>query len=270
MVGSIYALISLGFNVIFRTTGVLNFAQGEFVMIGGVFAAWLHGKGMPLPVALAGGVLGAGLVGVLVDFLAIRPARQARPVILIIITVGVSIVLRALAALAWGTDRFHLPPLQPGDVVLGGIHVEWQNLWMLGTATICMAALAVFFHRTDLGRAMRACSENPEGARLCGVNPGKVSALAFGLSALLAGVAGVLLTPMLSMQFDQGTMLGLKGFSAAILGGLGNPVGGVLSGLLLGILEQLSAWVSSVYKETLALTLVVLVLVLRPKGVFAK
>jgi branched-chain amino acid transport system permease protein len=102
------------------------------------------------------------------------------------------------------------------------------------------------------------------------VNPSRVSALAFGLSALLGGIAGVLLTPMVSMQFDQGTMLGLKGFSAAILGGLGNPVGGVLSGVLLGVLEQLSAWVSSVYKETLALALVVVVLLARPKGIFGK
>lgn len=271
MVGSIYALISLGFNVIYRTTGVLNFAQGEFVMIGGVLAAWLYAKGtVPLAVAMAAGAVGAGAVGVLVDLLAIRPARKAKPVILIIITVGVSIVLRALAALAWGTDRFHLPPVQPGSIAAGGIQVEWQNLWMLGTAAVCMVALAFFFRATDIGRAMRACSENPDGARLCGVNPYRVSALAFGLSALLAGVAGVLLTPMLSMQFDQGTMLGLKGFSAAIIGGLGNPVGGVLSGLLLGILEQMSAWISSVYKETLALAIVVLVLVLRPKGVFGK
>ncbi|MCX6905400.1 MAG: branched-chain amino acid ABC transporter permease, partial [Verrucomicrobia bacterium] len=127
-----------------------------------------------------------------------------------------------------------------------------------------------FFRFSTTGRAMRACSENAEAARLCGVSPGRMSALAFGLSAMLAGVAGVLLTPMLSMQFDQGTMLGLKGFSAAILGGLGNPVGGVVSGLLLGVVEQWSAWVSSVYKETLALAMVVAVLLLRPGGVFGR
>jgi branched-chain amino acid transport system permease protein len=117
---------------------------------------------------------------------------------------------------------------------------------------------------------MRACAENPEAARLCGVSPGRMSGMAFGLSALLAGIAGVLLTPMVSMQFDQGTMLGLKGFSAAILGGLGNPVGGVLSGVLLGVLEQYSAWLSSAYKETLALAVVVVVLLARPKGVFSR
>ncbi|MGO8678498.1 MAG: branched-chain amino acid ABC transporter permease [Limisphaerales bacterium] len=271
MVGSIYALISLGFNVIFRTTGVLNFAQGEFVMIGGVLSAWLYGTGrVSLGAAMGLGVLGAGVVGVLVDLLAIRPVRKAKPVIQIIITVGVSIVLKALAGLVLGTDRFHLPPIRPGSVEVGGIQVELQSLWILGTAAVCMAGLGLFFHSTTAGRAMRACAENPDAARLCGVNPGRVSALAFGLSALMAGMAGVLLTPMVSMQFDQGTMLGLKGFSAAILGGLGNPVGGVLTGVLLGVLEQLSAWMSSVYKETLALALVVVVLLLRPKGVFSK
>lgn len=271
MIGSIYALISLGFNVIYRTTGVLNFAQGEFVMIGGIFAAWLYAKGvMPLLGCLVLGLLGAGMAGVVVEALAIRPARHASTVNQIIITVGVSIILRALSALVWGTDRFHLPPLMTGSTRIAGLQIESQNFVMLGAATVCMAALALFFRYSPTGRAMRACSENPDAARLCGVSLERMSALAFGLSAMLAGMAGILLTPMLSMQFDQGTMLGLKGFSAAILGGLGNPIGGVLSGLLLGIVEQWSAWVSSVYKETLALALVVIVLLLRPKGVFAR
>lgn len=271
MIGSIYALISLGFNVIYRTTGVLNFAQGEFVMIGGLLAAWLQATGrIPLFAALLGGIAGAAIVGFLVDALAIRPARHAKPVVHIIITVGVSIVLRNLASLIWGTEPYHLPPLQPGVTRLAGVPVEYQSLWMLAAAGLCMAALALFFRYGSMGRAMRACAENPEAARLCGVSPGRMSAAAFALSAALAGIGGVLLTPMLSMSFDRGTMLGLKGFSAAILGGLGQPVGGVVSGLLLGVLEQYSAWVSSVYKETLALTFVVLVLLFRPRGLFAK
>lgn len=271
MIGSIYALISLGFNVIYRTTGILNFAQGEFVMIGGIVAAWLAGLGtVPVAGVVAGGVLAAGLAGLAVDALAIRPVRRAEPTVAIIVTVGVSIILRAAVALIWGTEPFHLAPLQAGAFRVGGVPVEFQNLWMVVAAAVCMALLAVFFKFTATGRAMRACSDNPEAARLCGVNPGRMSALAFGWSAALAGIAGVLLTPLLSMRFDQGTMLGLKGFSAAILGGLGHPIGGVVSGLLLGVLEQGSAWVSSVYKETLALGLVVVVLLVRPKGLFTK
>lgn len=269
MVGSIYALISLGFNVIYRTTGVLNFAQGEFVAIGGLLSAWVFARGnVPVWAAILAGALGAAFSGWLVDRLAIRPARSAQPAILVIITVGASIVLRAAAALIWGTDPCHLPPLTPGSADLGGIKVEYQNLWMLGAAAACMAALAFFFRHTATGRAMRACSEDPLGARLCGVSPEKMSSLAFTLSAFLGGLGGALLTPVLSMSYDRGTMLGLKGFSAAIVGGLGHPAGGVVSGLLLGVLEQYSAWFSSVYKETLALGIVVVILLVRPKGLW--
>ena len=270
IIGGIYALISLGFNVIYRTTGVLNFAQGEFVMLGGILAAWIYGISNSLWLALLGGVVGAGIAGLLVDTLAIRPVRKASPVVHVIITVGVSIILRSIAALIWGTDPYHLPPLQNGNVDVLGIPIERQNLWMLFIGLLCMVFLALFFRRTSTGRAMRACSENAEAARLCGVDIGKMSALCFTMSAMLAGLAGILLTPSLSMSFDRGTMLGLKGFAAAILGGLGHPVGGVAGGLLLGILEQYCAWYSSAYKETLALGLVVLALLFRPKGLFSR
>lgn len=271
MIGSIYALISLGFNVIYRTTGVLNFAQGEFVMVGGLSAAWACGTGrVPLAGAIGIGLATAAAVGWLVDALAIRPLRQASASVQIIATVGVSICLRALAAILWGTDPCHLPPLQPGSVQLAGVAVEIQNLWMLGTGAVGMVALALGFRWTATGRAMRACAENPEAARLCGVNPGRMSALAFTLSALLGGLGGILLTPVLSMSYDRGTMLGLKGFAAAIIGGLGHPVAGVAGGLILGVLEQCSAWYSSLYKETLALSLVVILLLLRPKGLLAR
>jgi branched-chain amino acid transport system permease protein len=271
MIGSIYALISLGFNVIYRTTGVLNLAQGEFVMWGGVMAGWTHGVlGWPLGWAIVAGVLGTAVASLVVDQLAIRPARASAPVVQIIITVGISIVLRSTAALIWGTEPYHLPPIQAGGVQFLGVFLEYQNLWLLAVVAVCMTALALFFKNTRLGRAMRACAENPEASRLCGVSPVRMSALAFGLSAMLAGLGGVLLTPMLSMSFDRGTMLGLKGFSAAILGGLGHPVGGVLSGLFLGVLEQFSVWYSSVYKETLALSIVVLVLLFRPRGLFTR
>ena len=271
MIGGIYALVSLGFNIIYRTTGILNFAQGEFVMIGGVVSAWAAARwGCPLAVAGLAGVLAAGLAGLAVDALAIRPVRRAAPVVAIIVTVGVSIVLRALVALTLGTEPFHLEPLQAGSFRLAGVPVEYQSLWMSAAAAVCMVLTALFFKTTTAGRAMRACADNPEAARLCGVNPGRMSAAAFGISAALAGMAGVLVTPMISMRFDQGTMMGLKGFSAAILGGLGNPAGGVASGLLLGVLEQGAAWGSSAYKETAALSLVIIVLLARPKGLFTR
>jgi branched-chain amino acid transport system permease protein len=271
MIGGIYALITLGFNMIYKTTGILNFAQGEFVMVGGMTAAWLQTTAhLPLAVAILGGVLVATITGWLVDRLAIYPARKQSPVIHVIITVAVSIVLRSLAGLVWGTDPMHLSPVQEGGFSLGSAFIEYQNLWLCVAALLCMGIMAFIFKRTRLGRAMRACADNRDAARLCGVSPVKMSATSFAVSAALAGIAGVMITPMISMSFDRGTLLGLKGFSAAILGGLGNPVGGVIGGLALGILEQTAAYYSSLYKEILSLSVVVIMLLLRPKGLFSR
>lgn len=271
-VGGIYALISLGFNVIQRTTGILNFAQGEFVMVGGLGAAWLWG-GVGLPVALAmpgGAVLAAG-VGWISYQAALRPAAGTSLTTRIIITIGLSIVLRAAAALAWGTDPRQLPPLAEGGLTLpGGAVLDWQSLAVLAAVAACMPALAWFFRCTATGRAMQACAGDPDAARLCGIRPDRVAAQAFTLSAFLAGLAGVLLTPMLSMSFDRGAMLGLKGFAAAILGGVGHPVAGVAGGLTLGILEQFACWGSSVYKDTLALAAVLALLLIRPRGLLVR
>ena len=271
ILGSVYALISLGFNVIYRTTGVLNFAQGEFVMVGGMAAAWAATTpGWPMPYAILFGAGAATLVGVLLDVLAVQPVRRAGPVIQIIVTIGASIMLRGVAALVWGTDPVHLPELATGAHIIAGTEIDTQSLLVVGVAAVCMLLLTLFFRFTTAGRAMKACADNAEAARLCGVRISRMSMLAFGMSALLGGIGGILLTPRLSMSFTGGTMLGLKGFSAAVLGGLGNPVGGVVGGVLLGVLEQYSCWYSSLYKDTLALAIVVLVLLIRPRGLFSK
>ena len=271
IIGSIYALISLGFNVIYRTTGVINFAQGEFVMIGGVVTGWAYTTlAWPLPLAIGAGVLAAALIGVLIDVLAIRPLRTATPVIHIIITIGASIIIRSCAALLWGTEPYHLPVLKDGSLTLAGVPIDYHSLLIVVIAALCMALLTLFFHYTTVGMAMKACADNVEAARLCGVRSGRISATAFGLSGLLGGIGGVLITPVLSMGFDQGTMLGLKGFAAAILGGIGNPIGGVVGGLAMGVLEQGCTWFNSVYKDSLALAIVVVILLIRPRGLLTK
>ncbi len=270
IIGSVYALISLGFNVIYKTTGIINFAQGEFVMVGGVTAgvAWgmLH---WPLAVAMLVGIAAAGLVGLLLDVLAIRPVRKASPVTHIIITIGASIVIKALVSLKI-TDPQSLAAAVDGSTKLGKTVVNYNDLLGVAVAAACMLALSGFFRFTTTGRAMRACADNPEGAKLSGVPIGRMSSAAFSLSALLAGVAGVLITPSTSMDFSRGTMLGLKGFAAAILGGLGNPIGGVIGGLLLGILEVFTSWRWSEYKDALALAIVVVILLVRPRGLLSK
>jgi branched-chain amino acid transport system permease protein len=272
IIGSIYALISLGFNVIYNTTGVINFAQGEFVMVGGVASAGavelLH---WPLWLGLIFGALVAAFVGVLLDVLAIRPARKASPITLIIITIGASIVIRAITSLVGKkTEAYNLPVFKEGFVKIAGVNVDYQSLLVVAVAASCMLLLTIFFRYTTTGRAMKACAENREAARLCGVSASRMSTIAFGVSAMLGGIGGMMVTPILSMRFDQGTMLGLKGFSAAILGGIGNPVGGVVGGVLIGILEQYGCVISSVYKDTLALAIVVIILLIRPKGLLSR
>jgi branched-chain amino acid transport system permease protein len=240
-------------------------------MIGGVAAAWAFSvMHWPLAVALLFGVLVAGLVGLLLDVLGLRPARKANKVTQIIITIGGAIVIRSAASLIWGTEESHLPKLAEGSTHIAGANVDYHNLLIPAAAAICMILLTLFYRRTSAGRAMRACAENPGAARLCGVSVGQMSAAAFSVSAILGGIGGVMVTPMLSMNFERGTQLGLKGFAASILGVLGNPVGGVVGGLLIGVLEQYSCWFSSMYKETLALVVVVVILVLRPRGLLSK
>ncbi|MHB9130571.1 MAG: branched-chain amino acid ABC transporter permease [Armatimonadota bacterium] len=275
-IGCIYALISLGFNVIYRTTGVINFAQGEFVMVGGIAAAWADTHlvehnipGHLLWALLIGALIAAG-VGALLETLAIRPVRAASPVMQIIVTIGASIVLRAAASLIWGTEPFHLPVLKEGSLSIGGTNIDYQSLLIVPVAAACMLLLTLFFRNTAAGRAMRATAENREAARLCGVHTGRMSFLSFAISGLLGGIGGIMVTPILSMSFDRGTMLGLKGFAAATLGGLGNPVGGIIGGILMGVLEQYSCWFSSAYKDILALAIVVVILLVRPRGLLTK
>ena len=239
-------------------------------MVGGM-AAWANtALGWPLPLALLLGIGAAGLVGMLLELLAVRPVRAANPVMHIIVTIGASIVIRAAVSLIWGTDLYHLPPLREGSVHFAGMAYDLHSLLILPIAAACMLALVLFFRFTRAGQAMQACAENAEAARLCGVRVGRMSLLAFSISALLGGIGGVMVTPLLSMNSEGGTMLGLKGFSAAILGGSGNPVGGVVGGLLMGVLEQYSAWFSSLYKDTLALAVVVIILLVFPKGLLRR
>jgi len=272
MVGSVYALIALGFQIIYNTTGIINFAQGEFVMLAGVVAGWLHdAHHVPLWLAILTALAGVTLAGVMMEWLTIRPAADTSLLILIIITLGVSIMLKALASLFWGTDPFFLPDLSKGAVLrMAGIHVEGQYLVIMGGTVVIMLLLGLFFRYTRTGFAMRACFFNRPAARLVGIEVRRVSTISFGMSALLGGICGIMVTPVLSMNFAQGTMLGLKGFCAAILGGMGNPLGSVIGGLIIGLLEQLSCWFSSIYRDTLALTIVVIMLILRPQGILGE
>jgi len=271
-IGAIYALVALGFSIIFNASHVINFAQGEFVMIGGMATVSLIGTGLPLPLAMIAAVLLAALVGLALEKLAVEPARGAPVVTLIIITIGASIFLRGLAGLVWDKKLHTLPPFSGNTPIdVAGAALLPQSLWVLGVTLAIVLALSWFFGRTLLGKAMLATSNQRLAAQLVGINVRRVLLISFGLSAALGAVAGILITPIALTSWDVGVMLGLKGFAAAVLGGLGSGPGAVLGGLVLGIAEALSAgYVSSAYKDVIAFVLMLAVLFFMPSGILGR
>ncbi|HMM50001.1 MAG: branched-chain amino acid ABC transporter permease [Lautropia sp.] len=268
-IGAIYALVALGFSIIFNASHVLNFAQGEFVMIGGMSAVSFIGMGLPMPLALLCAVAVTGVVGLLLEWLAVGRARRFDVVTLIIITIGASIFLRGLAQLVWDKSIHALPPLS-GDAPISilGATIVPQSLWVIGVTVVVVAALTWFFNRTLLGKAMLATSYNRFAAQLVGIEVRKVLFASFGLAAALGAVAGVLIAPITFTSYDAGIMLGLKGFAAAMLGGLGSFPGAIIGGVLLGLLESLGAgYLSSAYKDVIAFVIILAVLFVRPDGI---
>jgi branched-chain amino acid transport system permease protein len=266
--GAIYALIALGFSIIFNATSIINFAQGEFVMLGALAVISFYSLGLSLPLAFCLAVVAVTLMGLVFERLAIRPARDSTPISLIIITVGGGVLLKGLAMLFWGKDAFTLPPFSGQQPLsLAGATILPQSLWIFGLTIVLVAALEIFFRFTILGKAMRAASFNPVAARLVGIRVSQMVQLSFALSAGLGATAGVMIAPITMGVYDMGTMLGLKGFCAAVIGGLGSIFGGVLGGLVLGVAEAFaSGMLSSGYRDAVAFLILLLVLFFRPQG----
>jgi branched-chain amino acid transport system permease protein len=267
-VGAIYALVALGFAIIYNASHVINFAQGEFVMIGGMAAAGFVEAGLPLPLAALLAVGGAMLVGLALEKLAIETARGASVVTLIIITIGASILLRGLASLLWD-KKIHSLPAFSGEapLMLGGATLLPQTLWVLGVTLVTVALLWWFFNRTLTGKAILAVSHNRLAAQLMGISVRRVLLVSFGLSAALGALAGVLIAPISFTSWDVGVMLGLKGFAAAILGGMGSGPGAIIGGLALGLIESLGAgYLSSAYKDVFAFVIILAALIFLPDG----
>lgn len=267
-VGAVYALVALGFTLIFNASHVVNFAQGEFVMLGGMTTVFLGYAGVPLPLAAVLAVALTALVGMALYKLAIAPARQATVVTLIIITIGASIFLRGVAQIVFGKEFHRLPGFSGDDPiqVLGAALLP-QSLWVLGGSLATVAALYLFFNRSIWGKAVIATSVNRLAAHLVGINVDVVLLLSFALAAAVGALGGILVTPITLTSYDAGTMLALKGFAAAILGGFGSPFGAVLGGLVVGLVEALAAgYVSSAYKDAVGFLIILLVLFFLPRG----
>jgi branched-chain amino acid transport system permease protein len=271
-VGAIYALVALGFTLIYNASDVLNFAQGEFVMLGGMVTVFATAAGVPLPLAALMAVAVAVVVGLMLYWLAIAPARGASAVSLIIITIGASILMRGIASIVFDKNFHSLKPFA-GDrpIVVGGAALLPQSIIVLFGAGLIVLALWLFITRTLTGKAILATAANRLAARLVGINTGAVVAMSFAVSAAIGAVGGVLAAPITLTSYDAGTLLALKGIAAAMLGGMGNPLGAVVGGLSVGLLEAFGAgYVSSSYKDAIGFIVILLVLFAMPQGLFGR
>jgi branched-chain amino acid transport system permease protein len=267
--GAIYALVAVGFNLVYSATGIINFAQGEFVMLGGMLAvtcySFLH---LPLALAVVLPIAAVMLIGAGVHYFTIRPLHRAHLLTLIMVTVGVSVALRGLAKVVWGADAYPLPPFSAGESLsLAGANVNPQSLWVIVCAAATGTALTLFLRCTLQGRAMVACALNRRAAQLVGIRVERMHMWAFALAGGVGAIAGAVLAPIALPSYDVGVALALKGFCAAVLGGIGSNAGALLGGVLVGLLESLGAgYVSSGYKEAFAFLVLLLVLLARPSG----
>jgi len=272
--GSIYALIGIGFALIFGVLGLVHFAHGEVYMIG-AFLGFMMVSVFQLDVfsSLLIAMLGAALLGVMVEAIAFRPLRKAPDVAPMVCTLGLSVVLQNGAALIWGTDTKSIPDTIPNHVIpFLGAQISFQQVFIFTVAIILMLGLQYILHRSKIGRAIRATAQNKDAAALMGVNIDTVIASTFAVGSALGGAAGVLVGVYYNAFYPMmGFMAGLKAFTATVLGGLTSVPGAVLGGLILGVAENLgAAYISSGYRDIFAFAILILVLLIKPSGLFGR
>jgi len=271
-IGCVYGLIGMGFCVIYNASGIVNFAQGSFVMLGGMVTyVLLQAFGVPLLVAA---IVATGLVaalGVVIERLVVRPLwdRNAAMFVMILATLATQIVIERATQLLVGDQPKSIPvftDLPP--IKIGAIAIGYQIIWIIGASLVLIILLGLFFKRTIVGKAMRACSINREAASLHGISVARMLALSFALSAGLGAIAGVLLTPTQYTAFNVGTPFAISGFIAAIVGGFGRPFGAFLGGIALGLAQAVAIVVfGSGMKNVAALSVLLIFLFLRPQGI---
>jgi branched-chain amino acid transport system permease protein len=272
--GAVYALVALGYTLIWNAVGVVNFAQGELVMLGafvavGTFANVLH---LPLALNLLGTLAAMAVFGVLVATFVYRPVRNAPQLSAIVATLGLSMLLQNVVVLIWGPEPLSFQgPLGTQTVTILGAKIYAQYVLILLTLLLLMAAQEGMFRFTSIGRAMRATAQDAEAARLMGIRTNRIVALIFAYASMLAGLAGWLLSPLFYVSADMGGKVSLDAFAACILGGFGSIPGALIGGLLLGLIESLgSFYISSEYIDVIAFGILFAMLVVRPEGIFGE
>ncbi len=272
MIGSIYALLAIGFVTIYNVTGILNLAQGEFAMIGALTCITLVEGGLPTLAAIPLAIIITALIGLIVEKLAIHPARNSSTITLIVITLGLSIFLKGLGLIIWGTAPKTLQPIvEMRSIRFLGAVIQSQTIWIFAVVVLLLILLYLFFDHTFIGSALKASEKNPQAASLMGINTSTMSALAFTIAAALGAIAGVMVAPLTDATYEMGFFIGLKGFVAMIFGGMHSISGAVMGGLLLGMIEAFSGgYLSTYYSDAIAFAVLLLVLFFRPHGLFAR
>lgn len=271
--GAIYGINAVGFSIMYNATSIINFTQGEFVMLGGMLTAALYTHAhLPLPLAALAAIVATTAIGLVVERVAIRPLwrRQAKDWTYVFMLFAVATVIPNIIMLLISRDAETFPAFGGNRLVaLGSVTVSSQALWVLGVTAVVAFFLQAFFNHTLLGKAMKASAVNRRAAAWMGIPVERMVALSFGLSALLGALGGVVFTPLITTQFNIGLSFTLKGFAAAIIGGLGNITGAIVGGLVLGVLEALStAFISSMYGDAVTYGVLFVVLLVWPTGFF--
>lgn len=277
-VGAIYALIAIGYNLIYATTRVLNFAQGEYLAVGALVGYTLQVTlNLPLPLTLLGVVLIMAVVGLITERLIMIPVRRVGGYAWILTTLGVSIIIRNVLAILYGAEPVRPPAFLDGRITVGDVFITYQQIWIIVAALLLMLLNELFSHRTFFGKAIRATAHSYNVAALMGIPVGLTIKLSFVLSAIVTGLAGTLIAPMVFADANMGLILGLKGFVAVVVGGLGSARGALVGGMAVGLLEGfLRAVLPSLlqtdfnWSNIVVFALLALMLLFRPKGLFGQ
>ena len=272
--GSIYALIALGYTMVYGIAKMLNFAHGDVIMVGAyaVITA-VFTMGLPPFIAILISIALCALLGIVIEFLAYRPLRQAQPLAVLITAIGVSYLLQNLALLIYGSEQKAFPTIVALPTVhIGGVYIDGITLATLVVTAVIMVALSLFINKTRMGKAMRAVSEDKEAAELMGISVNRTITVTFAIGSALAGVAAIFYGAAYTyIRPTTGAMPGIKAFTAAVFGGIGSIPGAMLGGILLGVIEQLSkTYISTLWADAIVFGVLVVVLVVKPTGLLGK
>jgi len=273
VLGSVYALVAVGYSMVWNILEFINFAHGEVYMVGAYVAVLLvTATGVPLPIAILAGMVASAVLGVIMERLAYRPLRGTAKINLLVSAIGVSLLLQNMAQLIWSArPRVFHTALLDHSIKVGGISINYQQIFIVTMAVLLMLAVQAWIKRTMMGKALRASAQDFEAAQLMGIYTNRVVAVTFALGSALGGAAGILVGPLYLVYPTMGSLAGLKAFTAAVLGGMGNIMGAMIGGLLLGIIENLAAgYISSGYRDAISFAILIIVLLFLPAGLLGR